>query len=1329
MNKQFITYLGNKLKTGNLRSIHLNALPGRYLTRLDLTDLDLIAGKTDEAQLFESKVDCLSEDFLFQKLLSKKRFQFKLHFGKVPFSNLDAGAKKKFDKLARRLNAIYNQNEDNYLEHGIRTFGFGYPILVKRSKKDPNKIIKAPLLIWNLDIQRSSSAKNQWIIEKTPEAPIYVNEVLLSHINIEEDISFDEAPIQLQDKHLVEVDELQAVIHQLLSRFSYEIGDLQPMIERCPKRAAIEENITDTLQLYWSGVFGIFRTQKQSIIKDTENLISYYNSFNFSIKPPIARRESNNTSVLTDPSQEEIISTLEEKEFKIIQGPPGTGKSQTLTAIITNTIENEGKVLVVCEKKTALNVIYSNLQKIGLEKLVVIIDDVDRDRKKIVNTVRQIADVVKPKHQRFNERNYLSKLKKYDKLVNAFNERHQNLLKTAFRGYNLKEIVTDYLKYKMEAPLDNILFEEINFELSESEYDYLTPYFEEGADLYSEVDAKAQVFDSLGARLFTNPTYSIKNERGMFAKIKEEKDFLMNAGIQDLPTAEEPTLLAPFSANFKTVFDFDFFEKLSQQVQHALAFWQQRYDLLLKLNQHIEHVSIVRPNGFFKKVKRLSVFYQKIFTHLKTLNDLHEQLEKLQKLVDSLPKDTKNKPLKYSTSTKAMKLFSAKYRLIDEFWNRAPVICKSINKIIAKSKFTKVEKDLFEEEKQTVPRMEDVHYITSLLDDCLENRTYFKDYFEWRIFYEASPKLVQDCLNTLREVGAPDSWEAVFRYNYFYLLIDQESARIGDFNSNGKMLQKITKLRKQLLRWHKRKILKTWESKQLQSIKAFNRVSNIKWLFNHRKNSKYSRKNSLRNILHEEFDLFTNIFPVVLVNPAVCSSIIPLKTNLFEVVIFDEASQLRLEDTYPSLVRGRIKVISGDKHQMPPSDYFSGDIALEAEAAENSLTNEDSGLDQTNPLYLAESESLLEFGNNLNPNKVHTSFLDFHYRSHHPYLIAFSNAAFYGSRLICLPKKEEYQPIRFFQLDGIYQQNGTNPVEANRIIAFLLNDYPTHDDGSYPSLGIATFNMQQRNLLKDLIHEQIIKDDDFRRKMNQIGSTDNWFVKNLENVQGDERDIIILSTTFGPNEDGKFLQNFGLLNTSKGYRLLNVIITRAKHQLCVFSSIPEDYFSKHTGAIIEKGNRGKGILYAYLAYCKAIEMHDLPAIKNILGLIEDACEEDRLLLHEPQEENPFEEELYHYITEHISDEFVEKDYQLGGYRLDFVLLNAEKEPTIAIECDGALWHNSPQAYVYDMHRQRILEQQGLQVFRVWAMAWWPNPEKEIKRLVEFVQAHCPTILD
>lgn len=1304
MNRAFLQYLHQKLKAGNLQSIHLDALPSsQYSNRLDLTALDQIVAHEEGAVR-------LSDDFLFSNLLEKSRFQFKLNFNKIPLADLSAAERTALDELAKQLNSLHSQQENDYLEHGAHTFAFGYPLVVQQSKTQPEQLVKAPLLLWSLTIERSESSKNQWIISKHPEAPLRINAALLAHIGQQYNIQLDTDWVAIPDNNTLSIEQLSELVQVALTRMGQEAETQSPQLLPCPTLAEIKATATNEPQIYWSGVLGLFATPKQSIVNDVEHLLEHLDDYNLSPTLPKLYRKSLQTGVDIDPSQEQIISSLEEQEYKIIQGPPGTGKSQALTAIITNVLENEGKVLVVCEKRTALQVIYNNLQQLGLGDLAVLIDDVDRDRKTIVQQVRQVADLVKPKYQRFNDRTYASKLAKYQKLVQKYNTNHQHLLTPAFRDYNIKELVTDYLRYRAEAPQQDIVLEGMEFELSEGEYDYLLPYIEDAGDLYEEVAEAAWVFDGLGARLFTNPVYSIKNENEMFERVAQEKQFLHDANVQNLPKATQPFELLPFGESIKNEFDFKAYRQLAHRVEKAKVFWQTRYDLLLKLNQHIEHISIIRPNGFFNKVKRLSHFYQKIFTHLKTLDELQVQLDKLTTIVATLPDEVQVNTLQYSSSAKAMRLFSSKYKLLDNFWQKMPAIALQINKILYKSRFNIIDKDLFEEEKHTVPRPDDISYITQQLDNCVANKKYFKSYFSWRIFYEAAPEKVQKCLQQLRKIATPADWEAVFCYHYFYLLIDQETARIGGFHSDSKLLHKLIEQQANLQKLQKRKILKTWEDRQQNSIKGFNRTNNIKWLFNHRKNSKYSQKNSLRHILHEEFDLFTDIFPVVLVSPNICSSILPLQSNLFDVVLLDEASQLRLEDTYTALLRAKIKVISGDEHQMPPVDYFEQDTtSINLEADRNEVDK---------ALYLAESESLLEFGNNLNPNEIHTSYLDFHYRSQHPYLIAFSNAAFYGSRLVSLPQTKDYQPIAFYHSpQGKYGEQHTNEVEAQAILSYLIEQYEPSQEGHYPSLGIATFNTAQRDRIKDLIHEQMIQDDTFRHKMNAIGKYQDWFVKSLEDVQGDERDVVLISTTFAPDQAGKFEEKFGWLNSPQGYRLLNVIITRAQQRIAVFSSIPTEFYRDFTSQIIEKGNQGKGILYAYLSYCEAIDQQDEAAIENILNLIQQACREDNNPQLYLEQDQGLQEEMADYLEKIVPADCLIPNYRLGDYVVNFVVLDPEtRVPKIAIECDGAIWHNDKQAYIYDMHRQKMLEQQGLQVVRTWTMAWWPNPIVELQRL-------------
>jgi very-short-patch-repair endonuclease len=268
-------------------------------------------------------------------------------------------------------------------------------------------------------------------------------------------------------------------------------------------------------------------------------------------------------------------------------------------------------------------------------------------------------------------------------------------------------------------------------------------------------------------------------------------------------------------------------------------------------------------------------------------------------------------------------------------------------------------------------------------------------------------------------------------------------------------------------------------------------------------------------------------------------------------------------------------------------------------------------------------------------------------------------------------------------------------------------------------VGIATFNIEQRNLITDEIsayrqaHPQY---SDFFNKLNKKG----FFVKNLENIQGDERDIIIISSTYGPDKaGGTFRQNLGPVIQEKGHKLLNVIVTRAKWKVFVVSSIPGEYIMGYRNLIQEKGNKGRGILYAYLAYAKAVSEGDYETRTNILSLLYKTNKKDI----EGYTESPFEEAVKDALERsNIPNNRIKLQYRAGGYRIDMVVLSKiTGKPLIAIECDGAKYHSSPDTYAWDMFRQRELEKLGFVFHRIWSRNWWENESGEIRKMIEFIE--------
>ncbi|MCR8666224.1 AAA domain-containing protein [Aestuariibaculum sp. M13] len=599
-------------------------------------------------------------------------------------------------------------------------------------------------------------------------------------------------------------------------------------------------------------------------------------------------------------------------------------------------------------------------------------------------------------------------------------------------------------------------------------------------------------------------------------------------------------------------------------------------------------------------------------------------------------------------------------------------------------------------------------------DDAL-----FLKEFGWLNFYNNQSESLKFILNQLSEHS---DWRSLFISHYLNNLLSSKSS--SELPTNDQYNEDLSKVLSKFGQKQIDYVNSLWNNNQSLAIREFtskNRTTglNISNLYNLKRSKNFDRL-SLRNIIKYDIDFFTDFFPIILTTPDICSNLFQERNKYFDIVMFDEASQLKLEDNLPALLKGKKVIVAGDEHQMPPSNYFT-------KLYDGSINDEDDLEDEDEVLINSEDialscESLLEFAEQLSFEK---KYLDFHYRSQHPYLIDFSNHAFYNKRLIPLPNKVEYKPINFIQVDGVYSDN-SNEREAEVVLSIIENNIHQLPDGSYPSVGIATFNISQRNLILNKITERkkLDKHKAFNQKIEEL-EANGLFVKNLENIQGDERDVIILSTTYGRNPDNVFRQSFGPINHKKGYKLLNVIVTRAKHKIYLCTSIPEDAYLDYKSYLVTEGdNNRKAALYAYLAYARAVSNGDEEARLNILThLTENVQEASDITYHHQKLESPFEEEVYDVLVRNFGEDKIIPQYKFAGFRIDLVYQSKNPAlPKIAIECDGAAYHSSNEAYLYDRHRQKILENHGFVFHRIFSTNWWRNVKREKRKLIEFIES-------
>lgn len=444
--------------------------------------------------------------------------------------------------------------------------------------------------------------------------------------------------------------------------------------------------------------------------------------------------------------------------------------------------------------------------------------------------------------------------------------------------------------------------------------------------------------------------------------------------------------------------------------------------------------------------------------------------------------------------------------------------------------------------------------------------------------------------------------------------------------------------------------------------------------------NKKRRHIPIRQLIEKAGRAIQQIKPVFMMSPMSIANFLPPGKLEFDVVVFDEASQVKAVDAFGAIMRGKQVVVVGDTRQMPPTDFFSRDVELDDEDAAT-----------------ADIESILSMFKAAGSQE---RYLRWHYRSRHESLIAVSNVEFYDSKLVVFPSAGQHphaSGVSFDYLpDALYDRGRTrtNKGEAKAVAQAVMQHAIRTPE---LSLGVAAFSVAQRDLIQveiELLRRQMPDAEAFFTSQ----GSEPFFVKNLENIQGDERDKIFISIGYGRNESGRIAKEFGPLNREGGHRRLNVLITRAKLAMRVFCNFRADELELDAGASL-----GVRALKNFLKYAET-------------GELEVARETGKAA------DSPFELEVIEALRERNYE--VEPQVGTAGYFIDIAVKDPEYPGryVLAIECDGAAYHSSRSARDRDRLRQGVLEGLGWNFHRIWSTDWFRNPQQEITRAVTAIEA-------
>ncbi|MDJ0625440.1 MAG: DUF4011 domain-containing protein [Candidatus Caenarcaniphilales bacterium] len=581
-------------------------------------------------------------------------------------------------------------------------------------------------------------------------------------------------------------------------------------------------------------------------------------------------------------------------------------------------------------------------------------------------------------------------------------------------------------------------------------------------------------------------------------------------------------------------------------------------------------------------------------------------------------------------------------------------------------------------------------YLDEWIDFCILEEDFHKE--EISEFFQIA----------IQEKANSQDLLSIFEKNFYTLWIDLFESKNKEIKSlSGEDLNQIISDYQKLDKEHFQKINRRRVFQKIQKEFLFKKIpaTQLKSLFT-LSQQKRPRK-SIRSIIKDLRKLVLEVHPCWMMSPLSVSQLIELEKNdnpnIFDTVIFDEASQVFPEDAICSIFRGKQLIVAGDPEQMPPTSFGKFSSAIFDEFKEDE--------EEENP----EFESILNLASISLKQKKQLRLL-WHYRSKYEELIHPSNQKIYKGNLITFPAAQNpiHKPIKFVHIENGFFDRGkskTNRPEAQRVAEHLLSILKEQKEGKRPrkSIGIIALGTAQMDCIEDEINKLRLQNPEMEEFfVENVNSDQRIFIKNLETVQGDERDIILLSVGYGKDSSGKIYQNFGPINQKEvGHRRLNVAVTRAKEQVVVFCS-----FHHYELNVTENHSKGLNFLRDYLCYAET-GMLSQSKLKN-MGSTSSVFD--------------LKEEIKDNLSKHGL--IVKSSVGCSEYTLDLAIVHPQNENQfiLGIECDGEMYKSAKTCRDRERLRKEVLESFGWKIHRVWSRDWWLDPHKEIQKILEITSS-------
>ena len=1294
--------------------------------RLSKTLIPLLASSVDELE------DSLSdgEDFKIMPRPSDWN-QGELHFDNMhelgafatviqsEFKNHRLRSALNDTELAKTIKELYRSAKSSLEENGANTLYMALGLLRWYENPRSTKPRYAPLILVPVEIVRKSAAQG-YVVRLRDDEP-QMNVTILEKLKQDFNIEIKGLNVLPEDEHGVDTRKVFTIV----------------------RKAIMEQKNWDVLESAYIGIFSFsqfvmwndIRSRYGDLAKNKIVSSLMEGQLQWETEEMSIGDEVDENGVLlpmsADASQLFAIKAASEGKSFVLHGPPGTGKSQTITALIANALAQGKTVLFVAEKMAALEVVERRLDKIGIGDFCLELHSNKAKKKSVLEQLRKASEVTKGQ----TAQSYENKANQIAQLRAELSEYVRELHKERKCGRTLYQLINEYEANSsfpdLPAP-DYSAVSQIDRELWDRQSLLLQRVTAAAKAVGHPKDhpLSAVITADYSQQLRMTLPDQLSSYRSALEKLQSALR-AFTAEVQ-VPSGsfEEITALESAAREMKLWLSYPkawaqaenpafFFLKLQEMCGHyananqyaamLLSYWRPEFltldgmQLLGEYRAAAAKWLIPRKLGINALCKRLlpysigAINKGQLEQQLLTLLNYRNEMNAAEALFDRHGESLGNL---YNGST-------TDWNAVSRLCGEAKDSAARLDELFGGSDFRKGycgRGELREEIDGVIQAMSGVLPVRSALDAILDTTFLYQDDWtasqitvcdnvtahfdelkEWitwnAIAGEAESCGMQCLIEAYREGLSHEDAAGGFRKALAKVLCMQiiDSEPVLNRFSGAVFNEKIEQFRQMdadLTNLTKKEIYCRLAARVPNFAKEAAQSSELGILQKAIRSG--GRGLSIRKLFDQIPNMLPRLCPCMLMSPISAAQYLAPNREPFDLVVFDEASQITTSKAVGALARGKNAVIVGDPKQMPPTSFFAT-----SSVDEDNIDDED-------------LESILDDCLALNMPQTH---LLWHYRSRHESLIAFSNCHFYENKLYTFPSVNDREAkVRLVHTDGYFDRGKSrqNRAEAEAVIGELKRRCHDRKDSSL-SVGVVTFNINQQNLIDDLLIDACKEDSALEAWVNN--GREPLFIKNLENVQGDERDVILFSIGYGPDKEGRVSMNFGPLNREGGWRRLNVAVSRARCEMVVFSTLePEQIDLNRTNA------EGVAALRSFLEYAAGRDhfADDYSASR--------AGEED--------------EGVSRAICAALAENGYETQRNVGHsqYRIDIGVVDPVNpgQYLLGILLDGSTYRDSKTVRDRELAQISVLGSLGWKIARVWTMDWWDNSRKELARLLDIL---------